>query len=300
MLCSSLTTLFLNDSRRQQREKMEFSVWPSSPEVSPSRERSNSPDTKRKHRSAKSDSSDESKSPSRSDDSEDSGSEEDYRRSRRRHKSSSKKRKHSSKHKHKHKRSRKHRSSRKERRYSDDSDTSSTEESEREMGSRKSKKNGKPEETARQNLEKVVAKDSEGQDGLWVEKQVELPEDASVVGPIPLPVSEIKMDERSYGGALRPGEGSAIAQYVQQGKRIPRRGEIGLTGEEIEKYENVGYVMSGSRHHRMNAVRIRKENQVISAEEKRALLQYHAEERAKKENKIITDFRELLSERLKK
>ena len=30
-------------------------------------------------------------------------------------------------------------------------------------------------------------------------------------------------------------------------------------------------VMSGSRHRRMNAVRIRKENQVYSAEEKRAL-----------------------------
>ena len=29
--------------------------------------------------------------------------------------------------------------------------------------------------------------------------------------------------------------------------------------------------MSGSRHKRMNAVRIRKENQIYSAEEKRAL-----------------------------
>ena len=31
------------------------------------------------------------------------------------------------------------------------------------------------------------------------------------------------------------------------------------------------YVMSGSRHKKMNAIRIRKENQVYSAEEKRAL-----------------------------
>ena len=29
----------------------------------------------------------------------------------------------------------------------------------------------------------------------------------------------------SYGFALRPGEGEAIAQFVQEGKRIPRRGE---------------------------------------------------------------------------
>ena len=29
-----------------------------------------------------------------------------------------------------------------------------------------------------------------------------------------------------YGKALLPGEGQAIAQYVQQNLRIPRRGEI--------------------------------------------------------------------------
>jgi len=43
----------------------------------------------------------------------------------------------------------------------------------------------------------------------------------------------------------------------QAGKRIPRRGEVGLDSEQIEKFENIGYVMSGSRHSRMNAVRIR-------------------------------------------
>lgn len=46
--------------------------------------------------------------------------------------------------------------------------------------------------------------------------------------------------------------------------RIPRRGEIGWSGEEIDTLETQGYVMSGSRHKRMNAVRIRKENQVIT------------------------------------
>jgi hypothetical protein len=59
-----------------------------------------------------------------------------------------------------------------------------------------------------------------------------------------------------------PGEGAAIAMFVQQNMRIPRRGEIGWSGEEIESLEDQGFVMSGSRHKRMNAVRIRKENQV--------------------------------------
>ncbi|RKP10510.1 ras-induced vulval development antagonist-domain-containing protein [Thamnocephalis sphaerospora] len=119
------------------------------------------------------------------------------------------------------------------------------------------------------------------------------------VGPTPLPMTDIKMNERSYGGALLAGEGSAMAAYVQSGKRIPRRGEIGLKSEQIQAFEDVGYVMSGSRHHRMNAVRIRKENQVISAEEKRALLLFNQEEKAKRENKIISDFRELLTDQLR-
>jgi hypothetical protein len=48
-----------------------------------------------------------------------------------------------------------------------------------------------------------------------------------------------------------------MAAFAADGQRIPRRGEIGLTSEEIDKYESSGYVMSGSRHRRMNAVRMR-------------------------------------------
>ena len=92
-----------------------------------------------------------------------------------------------------------------------------------------------------------------------------------------------------------PGEGDAIAAYVQQNMRVPRRGEIGWTGDEIEQLEDHGYVMSGSRHAKMNAVRIRKENQVYSAEEKRALALITFEEKQQRENKIIGDFRSVLN-----
>ena len=51
----------------------------------------------------------------------------------------------------------------------------------------------------------------------------------------------------SYGKFLLPGEGAAMAAYIEEGKRIPRRGEIGLESEEIENYEKQGYIMSGSR-----------------------------------------------------
>ena len=107
---------------------------------------------------------------------------------------------------------------------------------------------------------------------VWVEKRAPGvdDDDGDLIGPMPL--LRVGADGPSdWGGALRPGEGDAIASYVQAGKRIPRRGEVGLTAEEIDSYEASGYVMSGSRHKRMNAVRLRKENQIYSAEEKRAL-----------------------------
>ena len=52
----------------------------------------------------------------------------------------------------------------------------------------------------------------------------------------------------SYGKDLLRGEGAAMAAFVAQGKRIPRRGEIGVTSEDIGVFENVGYVMSGTRY----------------------------------------------------
>ena len=51
----------------------------------------------------------------------------------------------------------------------------------------------------------------------------------------------------SFGQNLLPGEGEAMAAFVEDGKRIPRRGEIGLTCNEIVEFEDSGYVMSGSR-----------------------------------------------------
>jgi hypothetical protein len=124
------------------------------------------------------------------------------------------------------------------------------------------------------------------------------PQDASdddEIGPkLPLTADGKVVDPRAYGGALLPGEGSAMAAFLQEGQRIPRRGEIGLSSDQIEEYEKVGYVMSGSRHARMNAVRMRKENQVISAEEKRTLLKMRNEEKEKKEREIVGQFRELL------
>jgi hypothetical protein len=103
-----------------------------------------------------------------------------------------------------------------------------------------------------------------------------------------------------FGKALLPGEGEAMARFVAEGKRIPRRGEIGLQSEEIQQYEDLGYVMSGSRHRRMEAVRLRKENQIYSADEKRALATFNHEARSNKEKSLMTQFKSIVDSKLKK
>lgn len=102
-----------------------------------------------------------------------------------------------------------------------------------------------------------------------------------------------------YGSDMMPGEGTAMAGFVASGQRIPRRGEIGLDSNQITRFETAGYVMSGSRHHLMNAVRMRKENQVISAEEKRMISQMAIEERIKREEEIVKTFKSMVDEKLK-
>lgn len=122
------------------------------------------------------------------------------------------------------------------------------------------------------------------------------------IGPIEDP-SKLKLDGKNsrmdFGKALMPGEGAAMAKFVEAGERIPRRGEIGLKAEEIASFETSGFVMSGSRHRRMEAVRMRKENQVYSADEKRALANFNHEVRSKKEDQLMTQFRELVHSKQK-
>jgi NF-kappa-B-activating protein len=90
-----------------------------------------------------------------------------------------------------------------------------------------------------------------------------------------------------------------MARYVKENQRIPRRGEVGLSSNDIESFEKLGYVMSGSRHHRMNQVRERKEGQIYSAEEKRAMAIASLEAKAQREAEAIASMRRLAEQQLK-
>ena len=48
------------------------------------------------------------------------------------------------------------------------------------------------------------------------------------------------------------------------------------------------------------AFRLRKENQIYSADEKRALAMFSKEERVKRENKILGQFRDMVQDKLNK
>jgi hypothetical protein len=120
-----------------------------------------------------------------------------------------------------------------------------------------------------------------------------------LVGPEPPKVKPKKVKPEDFGRALMPGEGAAMNKYVVDGKRIPRRGEIALTSEEISKFEEVGYVMSGSRNRRMEAIRLRKENQIFSAHDKRTLARFNHDVKSKKEAQLLGQFRELIRSKQK-
>lgn len=243
---------------------------------------------------------------------EDSASSTDHQRRRRDRKRSRDRRD-------RHRRSRDRRSSRRSRK-SRRKDSSSNESrsggsessSSSSSGSSRSSESKKSPPAKKEKLDVPV--ESETADDNWNESDLRNAQDLKVAvqgkdaasdeeeGPMPLPQSNAAggaaaKGNAGYGKALLPGEGQAIAQYVQQNVRIPRRGEIGYSGDDIEDYETSGYVMSGSRHARMNAVRIRKENQVYSAEEQRALALITAEENQQKESQLMEDFRVMLKEK---
>merc|ERR1719305_1679026 len=186
-----------------------------------------------------------------------------------------------------------------------------TKEKKKKKTKKSKKKKSKKSKKKKKKSSSSESSDSEDED-CWVEKDVMLSvaerrakedesEEEQMIGPqLPQKVQLSKKDIRDSSTQLLKGEGEAMAAYIAEGKRIPRRGEIGLTSDEITAYEEDGWVMSGSRHRRMEAVRLRKENQIYSADEKRALAMFSKEERVKRENKILGQFRDMVQDKLNK
>uniref|UniRef100_A0AC34QNS8 NF-kappa-B-activating protein C-terminal domain-containing protein n=1 Tax=Panagrolaimus sp. JU765 TaxID=591449 RepID=A0AC34QNS8_9BILA len=203
--------------------------------------------------------------------------------------SEKKKRKKKSK---KHKKDKKHK--KKKKRKHSDSDSS-----ENEKRKRKRRR--------RSDSEVVEDDKKQGDDKPMEEKE----EEEQIIGPV-IPGHLLKKDEptnvadwdiaidASAKKDMLRGEAAAMAAYIAQGKRIPRRGEIGLSSEEISEFEKIGYVMSGTRHKAMEATRLRKENQVMTAEEKRLLSGFTVEQRKQHEENVMQRFRALVDSKKSK
>ncbi|MCJ8734028.1 hypothetical protein PDJAM_G00230750 [Pangasius djambal] len=206
------------------------------------------------------------------------------------------------------KKKKKKRKSKKKKARKHSEDTESESDSEEEVKKKKKKKKSKKKKSKKKKAKKSRKESSSSSSDQSAEEEDDLGEmwvektrlEDHVVGP-EAPLTHMAQDDKplDFGHALLPGEGAAMAEYVKAGKRIPRRGEIGLTSDEIADFEKSGYVMSGSRHRRMEAVRLRKENQIYSADEKRALASFNQEERRKRESKILSSFREMVYRKTK-
>ncbi|TPX32097.1 hypothetical protein SeMB42_g07652 [Synchytrium endobioticum] len=279
------------ERRRQERRAGAYTIWAPSPPP-PSRRRSLSPTT------------DESRKKSKKSKRSAPDSDAESRDERRRSKKSKKSRKSG---KHKKKSSKKSKRSRSVSPDSSDSDVAS-DRHRRKKRSKASKSRSRSRSVSDVSVDAGHVKRPESASGddtvqdYWaVAKGSQPQQDDLEVGPLPMPAKSDSNDPHDPAfRALMPGEGSAMAAYVAAGKRIPRRGEVGLQPDEIEGFEKVGFVMSGSRHRRMNAIRMRKENQIITAEEKRALMTFNQEEKMKREAKIIADFKEIVSDKVRR
>uniref|UniRef100_A0A8C8GEE2 NF-kappa-B-activating protein C-terminal domain-containing protein n=1 Tax=Oncorhynchus tshawytscha TaxID=74940 RepID=A0A8C8GEE2_ONCTS len=164
------------------------------------------------------------------------------------------------------KKKKKKKSKRKNKKHSDDSKEESDSGVEKCFTLKKKFKKKKTMKNRKQSASDSSRDGSEEEDtngDLWVERTCI---DKHMVGP-EAPLTHLSQDDKPLD------------------KRIPRRGEIGLTSDEIATFEMSGFVMSGSRHRRMEAVRLRKENQIDSVDEKRS--------------KILSSFREMVYRKTK-
>ena len=117
---------------------------------------------------------------------------------------------------------------------------------------KKSKKEKKAKKKKKKSKKKKKKKSSSSDDSdseeEWVEKDVmdavadkkknkaedsEEDSDDDMIGPS-LP-KKVQLSHKDLGTQLLKGEGEAMAAYIAEGKRIPRRGEIGLTSDEITR-----------------------------------------------------------------
>ncbi|CBY13030.1 unnamed protein product [Oikopleura dioica] len=177
--------------------------------------------------------------------------------------------------------------------------------SEDDENSKKSKKKKKKKDKKAKKEKKKKRAKVEYED-MWVENNSEVAlipekryktEESFSIGPELPEAIKAAFETNMTTKNAKAGEGVQLAEIIEEQSRIPRRGEVGHSEADIDHYENAGYIMSGNRHRRMEAVRLKKESQIYSVEEKRALQIYTRQERENKETAVIQQFKDMVNHR---
>ena len=87
------------------------------------------------------------------------------------------------------------------------------------------------------------------------------------------------------------GELSNTSQQEQTKQSSPRRTEFGHDAKDIERFEQMGFVMSGNRRKRKH------QQQSLDEASRKAGFKLQKEEKALRETELVARFKEMIQER---
>lgn len=110
-------------------------------------------------------------------------------------------------------------------------------------------------------------------------------------------LNEGGLDDSAVAAALAaPRKQQTYEEYIATQARVPRRGELGVTPEQVQQYQNMGYVMSGSRRPevelRLQAVQKEMHKKMAGTQH----LDFVAEEQRRAEEKALDDFQRIVQQ----
>jgi len=86
-------------------------------------------------------------------------------------------------------------------------------------------------------------------------------------------------------------EGVNFSEHIRGGKRIPLRGQEGMSLDQIDAFERAGYRMSGRSKRQTEARAMRAERKVYTQEEKRMLEKVSRDDRVKAQQDKLDAFK---------
>merc|ERR1712113_574868 len=89
--------------------------------------------------------------------------------------------------------------------------------------------------------------------------------------------------------------GLNFTEFFQNGKRIPLRGQEGMSVDQIEAFERAGYKMSANHKRQVEAHYMRMERKVYTPEEKAMLERYSKNDRDAKSKEQLEQFRSFVA-----